>query len=94
MFTISGVGWDGVKHLKGGFNPEKFDEIIDMALKCKGFKSNSYAFEKYKKEPELTGYGHKTMTSLLVKPIMEGKIKEIYLIGGCDNLDPNRDFNR
>jgi hydroxylamine reductase (hybrid-cluster protein) len=32
------------------------------------------------------------MVDLLVPEIQAGHIKEIYLVGGCDNLDPERDF--
>lgn len=38
----------------------------------------------------MTGYGHGAMAELLVPEIKAGNLKEIYLIGGCDNLDPTR----
>eukprot|EP00335_Anophryoides_haemophila_P000111 CAMPEP_0204821062 /NCGR_PEP_ID=MMETSP1018-20131115/2105_1 /ASSEMBLY_ACC=CAM_ASM_000518 /TAXON_ID=46462 /ORGANISM="Anophryoides haemophila, Strain AH6" /LENGTH=38 /DNA_ID= /DNA_START= /DNA_END= /DNA_ORIENTATION= len=38
----------------------------------------------------MTGYGHATMVELLVPEIKAGNLTEIYLVGGCDNLDPKR----
>jgi hydroxylamine reductase len=52
------------------------------------------SMKKYLTTPEVCGYGHEALTNLLVPPIQQGKVKKIYVVGGCDNLDPERDFYR
>jgi hydroxylamine reductase len=90
LFTEHIVSWDGIPHLKDG----EFGPLIDSAVSNSGFKKSQLGFRKHAKESETCGYGHDGMKKLLVDPIQKGYIKHIYLIGGCDNLDPSRDFNR
>ncbi len=48
--------------------------------------------KKFTGSDETTGYGHETLIETLVPPIQRGNLKDIYLIGGCDNSDPERDI--
>lgn len=89
LFTTHAVGWSGVNHVVD----EDYSKIIECAKKEPGFEAGTPRFLKYQNIPtERCGFGHKTLCELLVPEIQNGNLKEIYVVGGCDNLDPERDF--
>ena len=69
---------------------DDFTELIECAQKSQWFGSSNPAFKKHSLDYENTGYGHEALVKLLVDPILKGDVKNVYLIGGCDNADPER----
>lgn len=90
IFTTHAVGWPDVELVHG----YDFSKVIECAKNCASMNPAAPCFKKYQTGDETCGYGHATMVDLLVPEIQAGHIKEIYLVGGCDNLDPERDFYR
>lgn len=88
MFTTHAVGWTGIRHIKS----DDYSILIEAAMKEKGFAKSSLSFKKFAYETELTGYGHEQLIKTLVPPITRGNITDIYLIGGCDGTDPEREM--
>lgn len=90
IFTTNVVGWEGVKHIKVNEDGTKdFSEIIDKALELGGFK------EDQEEKEILVGFGHHEVLShaeKIVSAVKEGKIKHIFLIGGCDGAKPGRNY--
>lgn len=90
IFTTNVVGWDGIKNIGLEEDGTKdFSEIIDKALELGGF-------EKDEEEKEiLVGFGHHETLShaeSLVNAVKAGKIKHLFLIGGCDGAKPGRNY--
>ncbi|NGX27876.1 MAG: Hydroxylamine reductase [Candidatus Anoxychlamydiales bacterium] len=85
LFTKGLVGWPGVEHIE----KNDYSKVIEKALKEKGFQKDED--EKY----ITVGFGHKTVLGLsdvLLDKIKSGKIKHIFLIGGCDGAKPGRNY--
>lgn len=90
IFSTNVVGWDGIKNIGLEEDGTKdFSEIIDKALELGGF-------EKDEEEKEiLVGFGHHETLShaeSLVNAVKAGKIKHLFLIGGCDGAKPGRNY--
>lgn len=90
IFTTNVVGWDGIKNIGLEEDGTKdFSEIIDKALELDGF-------DKDEEEKEiLVGFGHHETLShaeSLVNAVKAGKIKHLFLIGGCDGAKPGRNY--
>lgn len=85
IFTIGPVGYPGIKHIKNN----DFTPMIEMALKMEGYKEDVPGKEIY------TGFAHNTLLSVaekIVKLIKSGKVKHIFLVGGCDGAKPARNY--
>lgn len=85
IFTSGLVGWPGVKHI-----PDRnFQPVIEAALKEPGFTSD---------EPEKFIWGGFARNAVLsvadkvINLIKSGKIKHIFLIGGCDGAKTGRNY--
>lgn len=90
IFTTSVVGWDGVKHIGKNKKGEKdFSEIIEKALELGGYKEDQQPHEI------LVGFGHHATLSnaeTIVNAVKEGKVRQFFLIGGCDGARPGRNY--
>ena len=90
IFTTSVVGWDGVKYIgKKEDGTKDFSEIIDKALELGGYKEDQEPHEI------LVGFGHHATLShaeTIVNAVKEGKIRQFFLIGGCDGARPGRNY--
>lgn len=90
IFTTNVVGWDGIKNIKIDENGTKdFSEIIDKALQLGGF------IEDEDEKEILVGFGHQAILShaeTIVTGVKNGKIKHLFLIGGCDGAKPGRNY--
>lgn len=90
IFTTNVVGWDGIKNIGLDEDGTKdFSEIIDKALELGGFK------EDEEEKEILVGFGHHETLShaeALVSAVKSGKIKHLFLIGGCDGAKPGRNY--
>jgi len=85
LFTIDTVGFSGVKKIKD----YDFTALINAAKKESGFTSS---------EPEKTiliGFGRNAVLSVadkVVEAIKSKAIRHIFLIGGCDGAELNRNY--
>jgi hydroxylamine reductase len=85
IFTSGLVAWPGVVHIAD----RNFSPLINTALSMEGFTEDA---------PEKVadiGFAHHAVLGLaevLLAKINEGKIKHIFLIGGCDGAKPGRSY--
>ncbi|WP_394867268.1 hydroxylamine reductase [Paraclostridium bifermentans] len=90
IFTTSVVGWDGVKYIGKNADGEKdFSEIINKALELGGFKEDQEPHEI------LVGFGHNATLSnapAIIDAVKSGKLRHLFLIGGCDGARPGRNY--
>lgn len=90
IYTTNVVGWEGVKHIRKKQQGEKdFSEIIQQALELGGYPEDQ--------EPqEITvGFGHQAVLACadqLVDAVKSGKVRHLFLIGGCDGARPGRSY--
>ncbi|MEO0080582.1 MAG: hydroxylamine reductase, partial [candidate division WOR-3 bacterium] len=85
IFTTGLVAWPGVLHV----TRKDFSPVIRAALQAPGFTEDG---------PEqfiTVGFGHNAVLSVadkVIDLIKKGKIRHIFLIGGCDGAKPGRDY--
>ena len=90
IYTTNVVGWEGVKHIRKNQQGEKdFSEIIQQALELGGYPEDQ--------EPqEITvGFGHQAVLACadkLVDAVKSGKVRHLFLIGGCDGARSGRSY--
>ncbi|MCD7983294.1 MAG: hydroxylamine reductase, partial [Desulfovibrio sp.] len=85
VFTSGNVGWPGCTHCTG----RDFAPVIARALELPGF-----AEDKSGKEI-LTGFGRRTMLNAapkVLEAVAQGKLRHIFLVGGCDGAKPGRNY--
>lgn len=93
LFTTGSVGFKGVPHVKSG----EFAQVIENSLKNEPF-TQEYIDQTYpesKCKSITLGFGHKTVLNLadaVISAIKQGKLKNIFLIGGCDGFEPQRKY--
>lgn len=90
IFTTNVVGWEGLKYVPVKEDGTKdFSEIINKALELGGFTED----EKVK---EITvGFGHNAVLSHaneIIEAVKGGKLRHIYVMGGCDGIKPARKY--
>ncbi len=85
VFTTGNVGWPGCRHCHG----HDFSEVIAMAKEMPGFAEDEPAREI------LTGFGRKTLQDAapaILDAVAQGKLRHIFLVGGCDGARPTREY--
>lgn len=93
LFTTGSVGFKDIPHVPNG----NFKQVIDCALNTEGL-TQEYIDKNYpeNKCKDLTiGFGHKTVLGIadvVIKSIQQGILKNIFLIGGCDGFEPQRQY--
>lgn len=90
IFTTNVVGWEGLKYVPVKEDGTKdFSEIINKALELDGFTED----EEVK---EITvGFGHNAVLSHaneIIEAVKGGKLRHIYVMGGCDGIKPARKY--
>ena len=90
IFTTNVVGWEGLKYVPVKVDGTKdFSEIINKALELGGFTED----EEVK---EITvGFGHNAVLSHaneIIEAVKGGKLRHIYVMGGCDGIKPARKY--
>lgn len=88
IFTTSEVGWPGVRHIKN----HDFSEVVKSALENKGFPES---VAKEEKKQLTIGFNHHTILSIapsLVDAITKGQLQKVFVIGGCDGTEGERNF--
>lgn len=85
IFTTGLVGWPGVRHIQD----KDFGPVIEAALACPGFDQDG---------PDQTitiGFARQAVMSVadkVIRAVKAGKIRHIFLIGGCDGARPGRNY--
>lgn len=85
VFTSGAVGWPGLTHCPDSH----FSPVIARAQSLPGFA------EDVPGQEILTGFGRKTLLEAapaLLEAIRAGKIRHIFLVGGCDGARPGRNY--
>ena len=96
LYTTSVVGYEGIRHIPEGEDGVKdFSPLIEQALRLGG----------YSEDKSMSGIngGHQMMTGFargalleragdLIAAIRGGKVKHIFLVGGCDGAHPGRNY--
>jgi hydroxylamine reductase len=86
IFTMNEVGIDGVPHIEN----RDFSEVIDVAKKEKGFP-RTIEQERY----HTVGFNHRTvvpMADVIIDAAKSGALSRIFLIGGCDGSQWDRNY--
>lgn len=89
LFTTSIVGLADSPHIEEIEDKKDFTPVINKALELGGFAED---------EPEkriTIGFAHKTIldhAGEIIDAVKKGKIKHIFLIGGCDGARPGRNY--
>jgi hydroxylamine reductase len=91
VFTTNSVGFSGVKHV------ENFDysSVIDYALKAPGFKASDCTKKSSTADNLVIGFGHNTVMSVagkVIEAVEAGQLKNIFVIGGCDGSEGERNY--
>lgn len=85
VFTCGNVGWPGCVHCKD----RDFGPVIEKALALPGFAEDAPGKEI------LTGFGRQTMLDAaptVLEAVAQGKLRHIFLVGGCDGARPGRNY--
>ncbi|HOC30850.1 MAG TPA: hydroxylamine reductase [Armatimonadota bacterium] len=85
IFTCGLVSWPGVKHI----SDRDFTPVIESALAAPGFT------QEMPEKRILVGFGRNTLLSnaeAILKGFSEGKLRHIFLIGGCDGALHGRNY--
>jgi hydroxylamine reductase len=85
IFTTGPAGWPGVRHLKrGGFDP-----LLETAAASPGFTFNA-------PDRNITvGFGRNTLVSsvrAMAGMIRSGRIRRVFVVGGCDGAMEGRSY--
>ncbi|EKE39650.1 hypothetical protein ENUP19_0080G0100 [Entamoeba nuttalli] len=88
VFTTNEVGFNGLVHIG---NDKDFTPVIQKALEMEGFTDD------LKEDTVTTGFSHHAIleektANKLVSLIKEGKIKNIFVVGGCDGAKAGRNY--
>ena len=73
-----------------------YSVLIDQALEREGFRAD-HPLVKNPPTTTMTGFGHDAVLSVageLVQAVKEGRIKRLFLIGGCDGYEGERSYFR
>lgn len=96
VYTTSVVGFDGLVHIKEDENGHKdFSPIIKQALELGGYEHDRSMSGINGGHMLTTGFAHDAVLSnadKVVSAVKSGKIKHIFLVGGCDGAHPGRNY--
>ncbi|MDQ7793130.1 MAG: hydroxylamine reductase [bacterium] len=84
IFTSGPVGWPGIPHLHGDFSP-----AVQKALAMPGFSAAE------DRGSVTVGFGHRTVLARagqVLEAIRAGRLKHIFLVGGCDGARESRSY--
>ncbi|MBN1844499.1 MAG: hydroxylamine reductase [Sedimentisphaerales bacterium] len=85
LFTCGVVGWPGIRHIEN----RDFSPVIEAARQAPGFAEDA------EEKTILTGFGHNAVLGVadkLIEAVKAGRIKHLFLIGGCDGAKPGRNY--
>lgn len=92
VFTTSVVSYPEVKHI----NKDKdFTPLIEKSIELGGYKTEQKQTGINGGNVLTVGFGHNTVLSLadkIIDEINKGKIRHIFLVGGCDGAKVGRNY--
>ena len=96
IYTTSVVGYDGMVHIQEGVDGKKdFSPLIRQALELGGYEHDRSMSGINGGHIMTTGFAHGTVLAnaqKVISAIRQGKIKHIFLVGGCDGAQPGRNY--
>ena len=96
VYTTSVVGYEGLVHISGDENNHKdFTPVIERSLELGGYKNDHSMSGINGGHMLTTGFAHNAIienADKIISLIKEGKIKHIFLVGGCDGAHPGRNY--
>jgi hydroxylamine reductase len=95
IFTTNSVGFAGVQHIPDCNAKGAFEPLIAKALESPGFKAADCKKKTSTKDSLLIGFGHHTVLGVADKvldAIGKGELKNIFVIGGCDGSESQRNY--
>ncbi len=96
VYTTSIVGYPGLTHISADEHGQKdFSPLIRQALSLGGYSQDHSICGINGGHMLTTGFGHKAVldhASAIVQAIRSGKIRHIFLVGGCDGAHPGRNY--
>ena len=89
VYTTGAVGFEGCKHIEGGYGEEKdFSEIIEHAKRCNSPK-------EIETGEIVGGFAHNQVMALadkIVDAVKSGAIKKFVVMAGCDGRQKGRSY--
>ena len=96
VYTTSVVGYEGLVHISGDANNHKdFTPVIEKTLELGGYENDHSMSGINGGHMLTTGFAHNAIlenADKIISLIKEGKIKHIFLVGGCDGAHPGRNY--
>jgi len=95
VFTTSVVQFPGVAHIADDHYKKDFTPVIEKALELGGYPEEVKLTGINGGSKLLTGFGHQTVLSVagtVIEAVKAGKLKHIFLIGGCDGAKAGRNY--
>ena len=92
MFTTSVVSYPELQHIG---EDKDFTPVIEKALECGGYKEDKHMTGMNGGHFVTTGFAHNAVLShaeKIIELIKAGKIRRIFIIGGCDGAAPGRRY--
>ena len=92
IFTTSAVQYPECVHIG---KDKDFTPVIERALQLGGYEEGKKMCGINGGESLLTGFGHNTVLSVadkLIEAVKAGKIRHLFLVGGCDGAKPGRNY--
>lgn len=87
IYTTNAVGFDGVRHV----TRDDYKDIVKQALECDGFAADE------RPKHTMTGFGHDAVLAAagpILEAVGDGRIKNFYVVGGCDGSEAERSYFR
>ena len=91
IFTTGLVGWPGVTHVPNG----DFAKVVDKALEMQGFpteENRGSVWVGYARNTVLRDHPMGRVLDTVVDYAKAGKIRHLFLVGGCDGAKPGRNY--
>lgn len=96
VYTASVVGFDGLTHIDEDEQGKKdFTPLIEQSLSLGGYEQDKSMSGINGGHMLTTGFAHETVLSnagKIIELIKSGKIKHIFLVGGCDGAHTGRNY--
>lgn len=90
VYTTGVVGFEGMDHIsdRENGNPKDFSTIIEHAKKCE-------APEELEQGTLMGGFAHEAVLNVadkVIEAVQEGKIREFFVMAGCDGRFKDREY--
>ena len=96
VYTTSVVGYKGLTHITGDADGNKdFTPIIEHALRLGGYEHDHSMSGINGGHMLMTGFAHGAVLAHaeeIISLIKSGKVRHIFLVGGCDGARPGRNY--